>query len=380
MMSSSVTKRYGMSSSDRTGGTMQDNGSKLYSSSRYASSLLTISSHNSMASWDDIEKEMKRYTASKEMKKYTTTESNQNATFQSKKKDTTTSTIPMLLDCGSLLDSSVQPLMRDESSKISTIYLPKLKQQVQKDTTPQEQPETTAAPKVEKQKTATAAPMVAPTNPSPSQLLQFMLQGISMEPFEMDSIWNKYFAIESTKPTVVVESFPAKLQKKVLRHDNLEKLKTIVEQGLVDLKSSTATGETMLALACREGATTIVEYLIKEVGVPVKVRDQTGKTPLHEVCWHTHPPNFEIVSLLLCQAPELILARDDRHFTALDYIPLKCRNEWCLYLERKASYLRIMLELSACRWSLVLVRESQFQYCLQDESMKHSSRQNCADF
>ena len=67
---------------------------------------------------------------------------------------------------------------------------------------------------------------------------------------------------------------------------------------LRELHACNKFGDSLLNIACRRSNTKIVKFLLEEAKVSVFLRDDTGRTPLHDACW-TATPNFEIVDLLL---------------------------------------------------------------------------------
>jgi hypothetical protein len=77
-------------------------------------------------------------------------------------------------------------------------------------------------------------------------------------------------------------------------------------------------GESLLHMACRRGFTE-VSFFVQEAQQDVRVRDDYGRTPLHDVCWSVEP-NFDLLKLLIVQDPSLLLASDRRNHCPLDYV------------------------------------------------------------
>jgi len=86
-------------------------------------------------------------------------------------------------------------------------------------------------------------------------------------------------------------------------------------------------GESLLHNACRRGFTDIVDIFIKEAEVPVRVRDDYGRTPFHDACWNREPA-FEIMDLLMKKDPYQLFLSDKRGFTPFDYAR---REHWGLW-------------------------------------------------
>jgi hypothetical protein len=62
-------------------------------------------------------------------------------------------------------------------------------------------------------------------------------------------------------------------------------------------------GEGLLNTACRRGYTEMVEFLLSPpVQLPVRVRDDYGRTPLHDACWNP-TPQLEICTWILQRDP-----------------------------------------------------------------------------
>jgi hypothetical protein len=170
--------------------------------------------------------------------------------------------------------------------------------------------------------------------------------------------WNSYLATPSPSPSMALSFSPKVI--KALHKDDLEALQKLKRQGrLESWDSCNSYGERLAHIACREGAVKILTFLIQDEKISIRVRDTSGRTLLHEICWFTHPPRFDIATMLLAQAPELLFARDERGWTALDYCPPKCRKVWCQYLKRNASFLRVILQLKASTRAGVELQQNQ---------------------
>lgn len=113
-----------------------------------------------------------------------------------------------------------------------------------------------------------------------------------------------------------------------IRSSNLQQLRQFVAEGR-PLKCSNQFGESLLHLACRRGLVDVVAFLIKEAGVTVKVRDDYGRTPLHDACW-TASPNFDLISLVVAECPRLLFMTDRRGHTPLSYAR---QDQWAAWVE-----------------------------------------------
>lgn len=113
-----------------------------------------------------------------------------------------------------------------------------------------------------------------------------------------------------------------------IRSRNIDQLRTFHESGR-PLKCSNQFGESLLHLACRRGFVDVARFLILEAGVPVQVKDDYGRTPLHDACW-TCDPNFELVELILKQSADLLFLCDRRGHCPLSYTR---KEHWRLWTE-----------------------------------------------
>lgn len=104
-------------------------------------------------------------------------------------------------------------------------------------------------------------------------------------------------------------------------------------------------GESLLHAACRRGHFEMVKFLLLEVGVSASnVRDDYDRTPLHDACWTANKTGsaYDVVDLLLKQpyVPDLLLCKDRRGFTPLDYTRAEDRARWLRFLRVRKTSLR----------------------------------------
>ena len=122
-------------------------------------------------------------------------------------------------------------------------------------------------------------------------------------------------------------------------------------------------GESLVHLACRrQDNPELLKFLIQEAGDGdlLKVRDDWGKTPLHELAWKrsgtttsakqstsNSTRQFDAVKLVLQHAPELLLVQDKRGFQALQYVPKDAWEDWCQFLRRYKVLIRYQIQYIA---------------------------------
>jgi ankyrin repeat protein len=104
----------------------------------------------------------------------------------------------------------------------------------------------------------------------------------------------------------------------LVRKRDLKGIKDLVEKG-ESFSVCNRFGESLIHMACRRGSTELVDFLVRDAKVSLLVRDDYGRTSLHDAFW-TCKPNFELVALLLTEIPEFLCIRDVRGHTPLDYI------------------------------------------------------------
>ncbi|GKY98949.1 hypothetical protein MPSEU_000850700 [Mayamaea pseudoterrestris] len=110
------------------------------------------------------------------------------------------------------------------------------------------------------------------------------------------------------------------------RQNDVEKLQSFVEASGRDvLDCYNRFGEGLLNMACRRGFKDIVKFLLSDkVKLSIRIRDDYGRTPMHDTCWNPEPQT-EIVSWLMAVDPTLFLVADKRGFTPFQYAR---QNDW----------------------------------------------------
>lgn len=143
-----------------------------------------------------------------------------------------------------------------------------------------------------------------------------------------------------TKPALDLEGFFPKITEEQMaaydlqvvtaaRENNLEGLRQICStKGPQALDCFNRFGEGLLNLACRRGFKEISAYLLSdEVGLSARIRDDYGRTPLHDACWNP-APLLEICTWLLQKEPALFFITDKRGFTPFQYAR---KSDWLVW-------------------------------------------------
>lgn len=125
---------------------------------------------------------------------------------------------------------------------------------------------------------------------------------------------------------------------KAIRASDVSKLRALLEEGKT-FNACNRFGESLIHMACRRGDVDVVKFLIYDAHVSVDVRDDFGRTPLHDACW-TATPNFDVMEVLLkCAPPELLLAEDVRGHSPFHYARREHWDQWVKFLSSKSQLL-----------------------------------------
>ena len=117
-----------------------------------------------------------------------------------------------------------------------------------------------------------------------------------------------------------------------VRSANLDALRAAHKESL---NACNQFGESLLHMACRRGNVDVVRYMVEEAKVNVHVRDDYGRTVLHDATW-TARPNKDVMEVLLkAVTPEMLLAQDVRGHTPFDYARKEHWAEWVTFLSER---------------------------------------------
>jgi ankyrin repeat protein len=92
-------------------------------------------------------------------------------------------------------------------------------------------------------------------------------------------------------------------------------------------------------MACRRGFLDVVKFMITEANVSLYVKDDYGRTPMHDACW-APTPNFPLMKLLIEKAPEQLFLSDVRGHTPLSYTRKGDWFEWKMWIVEHEELLR----------------------------------------
>ncbi|KAL7483083.1 hypothetical protein ACHAW6_008734 [Cyclotella cf. meneghiniana] len=102
-----------------------------------------------------------------------------------------------------------------------------------------------------------------------------------------------------------------------IRSGDLGLLRKLFSAG-TNLQCANRFGESLIHMACRRSHRDVVSFLVNEAGVSLRVRDDYGRTPFHDACWRPEL-DLKLIDMLLEKEPKLLLLRDKRGHSPLDY-------------------------------------------------------------
>ena len=105
-------------------------------------------------------------------------------------------------------------------------------------------------------------------------------------------------------------------------------------------------GESLLHVACRRASADVVAFLLNEANVSPCLRDDFGRTPLHDACWRGSP-EYDIFELLLSKEPRLAFVADVRGHKPFQYVRKEHWADWKNFL--------------SCKRGLILPKESSYE-------------------
>ena len=168
-------------------------------------------------------------------------------------------------------------------------------------------------------------------NPQEFVVSEFKANGLDVETTDLAA------GMSFLKPTEeMIEAYKMETVAALRKHD-VEKLRELHKSGIA-LQCCNRFGESLIHMACRRGETEIVRFLVQEAKVSLLVRDDYGRTPLHDACW-TPKPKFELVEFIVSEAPELLCVKDVRGHAPLNYIRKEDYAVWRDFFVKRRSLL-----------------------------------------
>jgi len=130
------------------------------------------------------------------------------------------------------------------------------------------------------------------------------------------------------------------------REGDLTALQEIYKSDENALECCNRFGESILHILSRRGRLDCVEFLLETAKVSLRIRDDYGRTCLHDACWSV-TPNYELVKYLVSKEPRLLLIRDVRGHLPMQYVREEHADEWKRFWETNKNLLAIEFDSSS---------------------------------
>ncbi|KAL3778089.1 hypothetical protein ACHAWO_001755 [Cyclotella atomus] len=131
-----------------------------------------------------------------------------------------------------------------------------------------------------------------------------------------------------------------------VQNNDVDALRLMLHSGEI-MQTSNRFGESLLHTACRRGFTDVVHFFLYEAGVCPRIRDDMGRTPMHDACWSSCAPNHDLMRMLIETAPEMLLSKDGRGHTPFDYARREHWPNWVMFLNENRQFI-VKSFLSTC--------------------------------
>jgi hypothetical protein len=153
-------------------------------------------------------------------------------------------------------------------------------------------------------------------------------EDVSPDEFLLKLVAAQYGFSFEAKPALSLDGFFVEVSEKqmaaynndvvsAVRNNELDHLKQLHADGQL-MNCFNRFGESLLNIACRRGFQSIVRYLFDQPDISIRHRDDCGRTPLHDACWHPSP-QLTICKWILETDPVLYFIKDRRGCTAFQF-------------------------------------------------------------
>jgi|AntRauTorckE5430_2_1112549.scaffolds.fasta_scaffold06229_1 hypothetical protein len=170
-----------------------------------------------------------------------------------------------------------------------------------------------------------SAAQLAHIEPSAFTRSCFRAYGINTHAYEAGQL--KDYFLETTEEHM--EAYEIDVIQ-AIRDNDVDFLRAAKKAGR-SLQGCNRFGESLIHLACRRSSLEIVQFLVEEGSVSLRVKDDYGRTPLHDVCWRKEP-DFALIDVILNEEPDLLIIADNRGHLPLDYARKEHWGLWIRYL------------------------------------------------
>lgn len=175
---------------------------------------------------------------------------------------------------------------------------------------------------------------VAASDQCPSTFIRSILKESEREEAE-NPITQPLHLSEFTQPTQrQIEAYSNSADAlDAIRSCDVDKLRQLLACG-IPLEACNRFGESLLHMACRRSNAKVVSFLLHEANVSPKIRDDYGRTPLHDACWRGNP-EYDIVEMILRVEPRLAFVEDVRGHAPFRYARKEHWPAWNEFLDSK---------------------------------------------
>lgn len=181
-------------------------------------------------------------------------------------------------------------------------------------------------------------PQRCPSNMDPDAYIQSITESMMGETPKIVSAFDldpDYFLVATEEQ---MASYTTEILFAVQDQD-IEALRNLQEMGH-SFQCCNRFGESVIHMVCRRGLTRVVEFLLNETNVSIRIKDDYGRTPLHDAFWNKNM-NTDIVEMLLKREPELLFITDKRGFTPFSYARMEHWRGWRQFLYEKRELLSV---------------------------------------
>ena len=184
-----------------------------------------------------------------------------------------------------------------------------------------------------------------PSFPNPSSMspMAYLLHTLQTHGRAIDSCIQVSTASDLFRQPPTLEQIASYSQDviKAVRDRDMDQLRAFATEGR-PLDCCNRFGESLLHVACRRGFTDVVKFLVLDAKCSVFVRDDYGRTAMHDAAWSSKP-NFELMNFLIEQGPALLLLSDVRGNVPFDFVRKEHWNEWVDFLRERHHLLTTLL-------------------------------------
>lgn len=183
----------------------------------------------------------------------------------------------------------------------------------------------TSMPDLSKQNSKTEIQMIEPfENKNPVDLVRDIITSHGYKSDIIPSLSVEKFFEEITSEHI--QGYDTDMTD-AIRSENVPRLRQLRAEGR-QMQCCNRFGESTMHMACRRGSYPVVRFLMEECGCSIRLRDDFGRTPLHDACW-TVQIEFEVMKMLIQAEPHMLLTSDKRGHTPLDYVRREDWSAWC---------------------------------------------------